>query len=150
MGYGLEGVRGMRSVPACSAGEQSSRVARCGRSHSAFVLAFVDTVRYENKGRLEVIMQVHAPKGQYRVIGLDHIDTLDSPTGPLSKDFESFDEARDLADRMTEEYLWTYVYDDAGKLLHEASSYREQAQQVEMLSQEPPEGSKGDPQRTPR
>jgi hypothetical protein len=67
-------------------------------------------------------MQVHAPKGQYRVIGLDHIDTLDSPSGPLSKDFESFDEARDLADRMTEEYLWTYVYDDAGELLHEASS----------------------------
>ncbi len=42
-------------------------------------------------------------------------------------------------------YLWTYVYDDAGKLLYEASSYLGQAQQVEMLSQEPPEGSKGDP-----
>ena len=51
---------------------------------------------------------------------------------------------------MTAEYLWTYVYDDAGELLYEASSYREQAQQVEMLSQEPPEGSKGDPPRTPR
>jgi hypothetical protein len=47
-------------------------------------------------------------------------------------------------------HLWTYVYDDAGKLLYEASSYREQAQQVEILSQEPPEGSKGDPRRTPR
>jgi hypothetical protein len=72
-------------------------------------------------------MQVHAPKGQYRVIGLDHIDTLDSPSGPFSKDFESLDEARDLADRMTEEYLWTYVYDDAGELLYEANSYREHA-----------------------
>jgi hypothetical protein len=95
-------------------------------------------------------MQVHAPKGQYRVIALDHIETLDSPSGPLSKDFESLDEARDLADRMTEEYLWAYVYDDAGELLHEASSCREQAQQVKMLGQEPPEGSKGDPRRTPR
>ena len=89
-------------------------------------------------------MQVQAPKGQYRVIGLDHVNTLDSPTGPLSKDFESFDEARDLADRMTEAYLWTYVYDDAGELLYEASSYQEQVEQVEMLSQGPPEGSKDD------
>jgi hypothetical protein len=95
-------------------------------------------------------MQVHAPKGQYRVIGLDHIDTLDSPSGPLSRDLESFDVAKDLADRMTEEYLWTYVYDDAGDLLYEAGSYREQAQQGEMLSQEPHEGSKGDPRREPR
>ena len=95
-------------------------------------------------------MQVQAPKGQYRVICLDHVNTLDSPTGPLSKDFESFDEARDLADRMSEEYVWIYVYDDAGELLYEASSYREQAQRAEMLSQEPPEDSKGDPRRTPR
>ena len=80
-------------------------------------------------------MQVQAPKGQYRVIGLDHVNTLDSPSGLLSKDFESFDEARDLADRMSEEYLWIYVYDDAGELLYEARSYREQAQQAEMLSQ---------------
>jgi len=95
-------------------------------------------------------MQVQAPKGQYRVIGLDHIDTLDSPSGPLSKDFESFDAAKDLADRMTAEYLWTYVYDDAGELLYEASSYREQAQQVEMLSQEPHDSSKGDLRRKPQ
>jgi hypothetical protein len=110
----------------------------------------VNRVRYENKSRLGGIMQVQAPRGQYRVIGLDHIDTLESPSGPLSKDLESFDEARDLADLMTEEYLWTYVYDDAGELLYEASSYREQAQQVEMLNQEPPEGFKGNPRRTPR
>src|SRR5713226_4354587 len=95
-------------------------------------------------------MQVHAPKGQYRVIGLDHIDTLDSPSGPLSKDLESFDAAKDLADRMTEEYLWTYVYNDAGDLLYEASSYRQQAQQVEMLSQEPPDAPHGDPPTPPR
>jgi hypothetical protein len=33
------------------------------------------------------------------------IPEVDSPSGPLRKDFESFDEARDLADRMSEEYL---------------------------------------------
>ena len=43
-------------------------------------------------------MQVQAPKGQYRVIGLDPIDTLTSPSGPLWKDCETFQEARDLAD----------------------------------------------------
>ena len=95
-------------------------------------------------------MQVQAPKGQYRVIGLDHVNTLDSPTGPLSKDFESFDEARDLADRMSEEYVWIYVYDDAGEVLYEAGSYREQVEQVKMLSQEPAEDSKGEPRRKPR
>ena len=69
-------------------------------------------------------MQVQAPKGQYRVIGLDHVNTLDSPSGSLRKDFESFEEARDLADRMSEEYVWIYVYDDAGEVLYEAGSYR--------------------------
>lgn len=90
-------------------------------------------------------MQVQAPKGQYRVIGLDHVNTLESPSGPLSKDFESFDEAKDLADVMTEEYLWIYVYDDAGEVLYETGSYRDQVAQVKMLRQEPPEGSKGEP-----
>ena len=141
----------MRPAPTCSGGKQFSRVGAVRDvSIPLLRLHLWIQVRYEDKGRLGGIMQVHAPKGQYRVIGLDHIDTLDSPSGPFSKDFESLDEARDLADRMTEEYLWTYVYDDAGKVLYEASSYREQAQQAEMLSQEPPEGSKGDPRRTPR
>ena len=95
-------------------------------------------------------MQVQAPKGQYRVIGLDHVNTLDSPSGPLCKDFESFDEARDLADRMSEEYVWIYVYDDAGEVLYEACFYREQVEQVKILSQEPSEDSKGEPRRRPR
>jgi len=95
-------------------------------------------------------MQVQAPKGQYRVIGMDHVNTLDSPSGPLSKDFETLEEARDLADRMTQEFLWTYVYDDAGEVLYEAGSYREQVEQVKILSQEPPEDSKGEPRRKPR
>jgi hypothetical protein len=95
-------------------------------------------------------MQVQAPKEQYRVIGLDHVNTLDSPTGPLLKEFESFDEARDLADRMSEEYLYIYVYDDAGEVLYEAGSYREQVEQVKMLDQQLPEDSEGEPRRKPR
>ena len=84
-------------------------------------------------------MQVHAPKGQFRVIGLDPIDTLTSPSGPFSKDCETLEEAVELADRSGELYLWTYVYDDNGELLYEAGSYREQA---ERLKKEPPEGHK--------
>jgi hypothetical protein len=80
-------------------------------------------------------MQVQAPKGQYRVIGMDRIDTLSSPEGPLWKDCDSFDEAKDLADRSGESYLWTYVFDDSGELLYEAGSYQEQA---ESLRREPP------------
>ena len=84
-------------------------------------------------------MQVQAPKGQFRVIGLDPIDTLTSPSGPFSKDCETLEEAVELADRSGELYLWTYVYDDNGELLYEAGSYREPA---ESLKQEPPGESK--------
>ena len=84
-------------------------------------------------------MQVQAPKGQFRVIGLDPIDTLTSPSGPFSKDCETLEEAVELADRSGELYLWTYVYDDNGELLYEAGSYREHA---ERLKKEPPEGHK--------
>jgi hypothetical protein len=84
-------------------------------------------------------MQVQAPKGQYRVIGMGLIDTLRSPEGPLWKDCETFDEAKDLADRSGESYFWTYVYDDSGELLYEAGSYRAHA---ESLRQQPPAGPK--------
>ncbi len=59
-------------------------------------------------------MQVQAPKGQFRVIGLDPIDTLTYPSGPLSKDCETLEEAVELADRSGQLYLWAYVYDDNG------------------------------------
>ena len=84
-------------------------------------------------------MQVHAPKGQFRVIGLDPIDTLTSPSGPFLKDCETLEEAVELADRSGELYLWTYVYDDNGELLYEAGSYLEHAVR---LKKEPPEGHK--------
>ncbi len=93
-------------------------------------------------------MQVQAPKGQYRVIGRGRIDTLAWPSeGLFCKDCETYDEAKDLADRNGELYFWTYVYDDGGKLLYEAGSYREH---VEMLNQNLPEGSKSEPRRKPQ
>ena len=72
-------------------------------------------------------MQTQAPKGQYRVIGVDPIDTLTSPSGPLWKDCETFDEARDFADDNGELYLWVYVYDDAGNVLYETGRHDESA-----------------------
>lgn len=87
-------------------------------------------------------MQLQAPKGQYRVIGLDPLDTLTWPSGPLWKDCETFDEARDLADRNGELYLWVYVYDDAGELLYETGCYSQQVERVEKLNQQRPGTSK--------
>ena len=54
-------------------------------------------------------MEVRAPKGQYRVIGLDPVDTLTWPSGPLSKDCETFDKALDLAASNDELYLRIYI-----------------------------------------
>ena len=87
-------------------------------------------------------MQVQAPKGQYRVIGLDPIDTLTSPSGPLWKDCETFQEARDLADGNRDLYVGVYVYDDAGELLYETGSYADQLQRIQELNPESPGGSK--------
>ena len=92
-------------------------------------------------------MQVQAPKGQFRVIGRDSIDTLACPSGPFSKDCETLEEAVELADRSGELYLWTYVYDDNGELLYEAGSYREH---VEKLNQERAAGSKSDIPKNPQ
>jgi hypothetical protein len=50
-------------------------------------------------------MQTRAPKGQYRVIGLDPVDTLAWPSGPLWNDCETLDEALDLADHNRALYL---------------------------------------------
>jgi len=41
---------------------------------------------------------------------------------------ETFDEARDLADRNGELYLWVYIYNDAGEILYETGRHREQGQ----------------------
>jgi hypothetical protein len=90
-------------------------------------------------------MDVHAPKGQYRVIGLDPVDTLTWPSGPLWKDCETFDEALALADRNGDSYLWIYVYDDAGKVLHEAGCYREQLKEIKQPNQHGSGGAQDEP-----
>ena len=83
-------------------------------------------------------MQTQAPEGQYRVIGLDPVDTLTWPSGPLWKDCETFAEARDLADRNEESYAWVYVYDDAGELLYEGGCHTQQLEGIQKLNQEAP------------
>ena len=91
-------------------------------------------IAIQTHDQLGEIMQVQAPRGQYRVIGRGRIDTMDFPSEAFlfCKDYESLDEARAWADGLTQLYFWTYVYDDNGQLLHEASSYQEH---VETLNQ---------------
>ena len=67
-------------------------------------------------------MQTQAPRGQYRVIGLDPLDTLTWPSGPLWKDCETLDEAREFADSNSHVYARIYVYNDVGEILYEAGS----------------------------
>ena len=81
-------------------------------------------------------MQVRAPKGQYRVIGLDPVDTLTWPSGPLSKDCETLDEALGVAASNDELYLRIYIYNDAGEILHEAGCYREQLKRIDELNEQ--------------
>ena len=57
------------------------------------------------------------------VMRLDPLDTLTSASGPLWKDCDTFEEARDLADRNRECYLCVYICDDAGELLYEAGCH---------------------------
>ena len=81
-------------------------------------------------------MEVRAPKGQYRVIGLDPVDTLTWPSGPLSKDCKTLDEALDVAASNDELYLRIYIYNDAGEILHEAGAYREQIKRIHDLDEQ--------------
>ena len=81
-------------------------------------------------------MELRAPKGQYRVIGLDPVDSLTTPSGPLWKDCETLDEALDLAASNDELYLRIYIYNDTGEVLHEAGSYREQIKRIDELDKQ--------------
>ena len=81
-------------------------------------------------------MEVRAPNGQYRVIGLDPVDTHTWPSGPLWKDCETLDEALDFAASNDELYLRIYIYNDAGEVLHEAGCYREQLKRIDELDQQ--------------
>ena len=81
-------------------------------------------------------MEERAPKGQYRVIGLDPVDTLTWPSGPLWKDCQSLDEALNVAASNDELYLRIYIYNDTGEVLHEAGCYREQLKRSDELEKE--------------
>lgn len=81
-------------------------------------------------------MEERAPKGQYRVIGLDPVDTLTWPSGPLWKDCQSLDEALNVAASNDELYLRIYIYNDTGEVLHEAGCYREQLKRIDELEKE--------------
>jgi hypothetical protein len=78
-------------------------------------------------------MEVRAPKGQYRVIGLDPVDTLTWPSGPLWND-----KALDLAASNDELYLRIYIYNDNGEILHEAGCHREQLKKIHELEEQRP------------
>ena len=93
-------------------------------------------------------MEVRAPKGQYRVIGLDPVDSLMSPSGPLWKDCDTFDEALDLAASNDESYLRIYIYNESGEVLHEAGCYREQIKRIDELNQQRRNRAQGEPPKT--
>jgi hypothetical protein len=76
-------------------------------------------------------VQTKAPSGRYRVIGLSPTDTLTWPSGLLSKDCDTLDEARDLADRNGHLYTWVYVYDDTGEILYETGSEAQQRRRID-------------------
>ena len=97
------------------------------------------SIAIETNDQLGEIMKVQAPQGQYRVIGRGRIDTMDFPSEAFlfCKDYESLDEARACADGLTQLYFWTYVYDDNGQLLHEASSYQEHVETLNQRHSEP-------------
>ena len=81
-------------------------------------------------------MEVCAPKGHYRVIGLDPVDTLTWPSGPLWKDCKTCDEALDVAATNDELHLHIYIYNDTGEVLHEAGCYQEQLKRVDELDEQ--------------
>src|SRR6266478_4561584 len=83
-------------------------------------------------------MEVRAPKGQYRVIGLDPVDTLTWPSGPLLRDWETFDKALDLSASNGELCRLIYIYNDNGEILHEAGCYREQLKRIRELEEQRP------------
>ena len=80
-------------------------------------------------------MQTQAPKGQYRVLGLDPVDTLTWPSGPLWKDCETLDDARDLADRNEDSYAWVYIFDDTGEALYEGGCHKQQLGSIRLDDQ---------------
>ena len=65
--------------------------------------------------------KLRAPKGKFRVIG---VDTFEGPTADyLIGDYKTLDEAKKVCDEHGGTMNITYVYDEAGKRLHNAGTY---------------------------
>ena len=66
-------------------------------------------------------LELFAPKGKYRVIG---VDTFESPTADyLIGDYESQDKAFDECDKHGGEMNICYVYDSQGNRLRKAGTF---------------------------
>lgn len=63
--------------------------------------------------------KLKAPKGKYRVVGVDTFANEDWLVG----DYNSSKEAKDIADKKGGSMTKMYVYDHDGKCLHEAGTY---------------------------
>jgi hypothetical protein len=68
-----------------------------------------------------MITELKAPKGKYRVVGVDIFSNEDYLIG----DFKSYDDARKTVTKWGEHAQMTkiYLYDDKGRILCEAGSY---------------------------
>jgi len=64
-------------------------------------------------------LELKAPTGKFRVIGVDTFDGTDW----ISGDFDTLDEAKQKAKDEGGTMLKTHVYDDAGKHVFEAGSF---------------------------
>jgi hypothetical protein len=64
-------------------------------------------------------LELKAPTGKFRVIGVDTFDGTDWVYG----DFNTKEEAIELANKKGRIMLKTHVYDDQGKHIHEAGTF---------------------------
>lgn len=64
-------------------------------------------------------LTLQAPKGKYRVVGVDTFDKTDWVYG----DFNTAEDAIDFANEKGGTMLKTHVYDDTGKHIHDAGTF---------------------------
>jgi hypothetical protein len=64
-------------------------------------------------------VKLQAPKGKFRVVGVDTFDGTDWVEG----DFKTKEEAFERANKKGGEMLKTHVYDDKGNHLHDAGTF---------------------------
>lgn len=71
-----------------------------------------------NRGIGEEFSQ-QAPAGKFRVVGVDTFDGTDW----LQGDFDTLEQATEVANKKGGEMTKMHVYDDTGKHLHEAGTF---------------------------